>query len=366
MELLDQAKEMVARGEDVIRLEAGEPDLPTPPNVVEAGRRALAEGLTSYTPSPGTRELREAICEWYDEKYGVAVDPERVVVTPGSSPGLLLAMAAIVERGERVLIADPGYPGYWNAARFLEAEGVGFPVLESERFVYSADRIGELVTEQTKAIMVNSPANPTGARVPARELERISEMGPWVISDEIYHGVCYGDERCHTALEFTDRAFVVNGFSKRYAMPGWRLGWVVAPECCVRVVRNMNMNFLLGASSVAQAAGVVALREGDEAVAEMREEYRKRREVLVARLRELGFGVAGPPEGAFYVLANAKRFSEDSAAFARELLEETRVSVTPGIDFGPNGEGYVRLSYTVGCERIEEGMDRLGRYLARR
>ena len=366
MELLDQAKLLVEQGEDVVRLEAGEPDLPTPPRIVEAGRRALAEGLTAYTPSPGTTELREAICQWYEDGYGVAVHPDRIVVTSGSSPALLLALAAVVERGDGVLIADPGYPGYANAARFLEADCVHFPVLESENFVYSADRIGELVTDRTKAIMVNSPANPTGARVPPDEFERICSFGPWVVSDEIYHGLCYRPGRCHTALEYTDRAFVLNGFSKRYAMPGWRLGWVVVPESCISAVRNMNMNFLLGASSVAQAAGVVALREGRGAVAAMREEFGRRRDVMVASLREIGFGVAAPPEGGFYVFANAKAFCEDSVAFARELLAETRVSVTPGVDFGPASDGYIRLSYTANCDRIAEGMARLERYLAGR
>lgn len=366
MELLDQAKLMVERGEDVIRLEAGEPDLPTPPQVVAAAQRALAEGLTGYTPSPGTTELRGAICEWYRDRYAVEVDPDRVVVTSGSSPALFLALAAVVERGDEVLVADPGYPGYANAVKFLEAECARFALLESEGFVYSAERIRELVTGRTKAIMVNSPANPTGARVPSEGLEQLCSLGPWVISDEIYHEICYEPDRCHTALEYTDRAFVLNGFSKRYAMPGWRLGWAIIPPECVRAVRNMNQNLFLGASSIAQAAGVVALRETDEEVAARREEYRKRRDLLVRRLREIGFGVPASPPGAFYVFANAKRFCQDSVAFATELLEETGVSVTPGVDFGPGSEGYLRLSYTAGTGRIEEAMDRIGRYLAER
>jgi len=366
MQLLDQAKELVARGEDVIRLEAGEPDLPTPAPVIEAAQRALAEGKTSYTPSAGTPELREAICEWYADRYQVKVNPDRVLVTAGTSPGLLLAMAAAVAREEEVLVADPGYPAYTNAARFLEARVVRFPVLESEAYVYSADRISQFVTDRTKLITVNSPANPTGARLPAKELARICSLGTWVISDEIYHELCYEEGRCHSALECTDRAFVLNGFSKRYAMPGLRLGWVIMPESCIRVMRNMNMNFYLGACSVSQAAGVAALREADEDVARMRAVYRERRDLIVRRLREIGFGVPAYPGGAFYVFANAKRFCQDSVAFAQELLANTKVSVTPGIDFGPASEGYLRFSYATEAARIAEGMDRIERYLAGR
>ena len=366
MQLLDQAKEMQARGEDVIRLEAGEPDLLTPQPVIEAAQRALAEGKTGYTPSPGTTELREAISEWYEKRYSVTVHPDRIVVTAGTSPGLLLAMAAATDHGDEVLIADPGYPAYTNSARLLECEIKRFPVLESEAFVYSADRIAEMVTKRTKVVMVNSPANPTGARVPPEGLQRICALGTWVISDEIYHELCYEEGRCPSALEYTERAFVLNGFSKRYAMPGLRLGWVVAPEPCVQAMRNMNMNLYLGASSVSQAAGLAALREADADVARMRQTYHERRDLIVKRLREIGFGLPTDPAGAFYVFANARRFCQDSIAFAEELLSETKVSVTPGIDFGPASEGYLRFSYANEAARIAEGMDRLGKYLARR
>lgn len=366
MELLDEAKRLTAAGKDIVRLEAGEPDLPAPRHAVEAGRRALAEGRTGYTPSPGTTELRETIAAWYADRYEVEVNPERIFVTSGTSPGLLLAAAAVLDRGDEVLIADPGYPGYSNAARFLEAGCGYFPVLDSEDYVYSPERIRERVTDRTKAIMVNSPANPTGARVPPESLEDICSLGCWVISDEIYHEICYEPERCHSALEFTDQAFVLNGCSKRYAMPGLRLGWVIVPEACVRAVSNMNQNFLIGANSISQAAAVAAIRESDADVAEKREIYRERRDLIVARLREIGFGVPAYPSGAFYVFANAERFTDDSIAFARELLAKTGVAVTPGIDFGPRGEGHIRLAYTVSRERIAEGMDRIERYLKSR
>lgn len=366
MELLDQAKLMIDRGEDVIRLEAGEPDWTSPANVIEAGKKALDAGQTGYTPSAGMLPLREAISEWYLSRYGVEVHPDRICLTSGSSPALLLAMASVVEPEDEVLMADPGYPGYANAARFLDATCVRFPVLESEGFAYSANRIAGLTSDRTRVIMVNSPANPTGARVSAHELQQICSLGPWVISDEIYHEICYEPDRCHSALEYTDRCFVVNGFSKRYAMPGWRLGWVVAPESCLPAVRNMNQNFLLAASTVAQAAGLEALRNGEEHVRRMRDEYRSRRDLMVGRLRGIGFGVPGYPAGGFYVFANAGPFCDDSVEFARELLEETSVSVTPGVDFGPASSSYIRLSYTTERGRIAEGMDRLERYLSRR
>jgi aspartate/methionine/tyrosine aminotransferase len=366
MKLLDQAKLMTARGEDIIRLEAGEPDWTSPAPVIEAGKRALDDGQTGYAPSAGVPALREAISDWYRERYRAEIHPDRVFLTSGSSPALLLAMAAVVDLGDEVLMADPGYPGYANAARFLGAKCVRFPVLESEEFAYSADRIAELTGDRTKAVMVNSPANPTGARVSPSDLERICSLGPWVISDEIYHEICYEPDRCHSALEYTDRCFVVNGFSKRYAMPGWRLGWVVVPDSCLSVVRNMNQNFLLAAGTVSQVAGLEALRKGEEHVQRMREEYRGRRDLIVRRLREIGFGVPGYPAGGFYVFANVTPFSQDSVAFAKELLNETRVSVTPGMDFGPASNTYIRLSYTTDRDRIAEGMDRLERYLAAR
>lgn len=366
MELLDQAKLIAARGEDIIRLEAGEPDWTSPATVIEAGKKALDDGQTGYTPSAGMLPLREAISDWYRARYRAEVPPDRIFVTSGSSPALLLAMASVVERGDEVLMADPGYPGYANAARFLDAKCVRFPVLESEEFVYSADRIAELTSDRTKVIMVNSPSNPTGACVSPEELERISSLGPWVISDEIYHEICYELDRCHSALEYTDHCFIVNGFSKRYAMPGWRLGWVVVPDSCLSVVRDMNQNFLLAASTVAQAAGLEALRNGEEHVRRMRDEYRSRRDLIVRRLREIGFGVPGYPAGGFYVFANAAPFSEDSVAFAQELLRETGVSVTPGVDFGPASRTYIRVSYTAERGWIAEGMDRLERYLTAR
>lgn len=363
MELLDQAKLMQARGEDVIRLEAGEPDLPAPPQVIEAAKRALDDGLTGYAPSPGTSELREAISTWYADRYRVDVEPDQIIVTSGTSPGLLLAQGSLLEPGDQALIADPGYPGYVNAARFLDAQVVRFPLLESDSYLYSAARIEEVITPKTKLVMVNSPANPTGARVPDETLKKICSLGPWVVSDEIYHELCYEPGRCHSALEYTDRAFVLNGFSKRYAMPGLRLGWVIVPRPYLRAVLNMNQNFFLGASSIAQAAGLAALREAAPQVAEMRETYRDRRDFLVQRLREVGFGVPAAPAGAFYVFANASRFCTDSIAFAKELLEHTSVSITPGLDFGPTGVRHLRLSYTASRERIAEAMDRLQAYL---
>ncbi|HIE50128.1 MAG TPA: pyridoxal phosphate-dependent aminotransferase [Armatimonadetes bacterium] len=365
MEILERAAELRLRGEEVISLEVGEPDFPTPACIVEAGLEALQAGRTKYTSSLGLRELREAIAEHYRRTYGVTVSPEQIVVTPGSSPALLLTFAALLERGDEVLLPDPGYACYPNFVRFVDGVPRPFPVQAAEGYDYDLDRLRAACTPRTRVLLVNSPANPTGAVLPRETLARLPELGLWIVSDEIYHGLVY-EGRAHSILEFTDRAFVLDGFSKRYAMTGWRLGYVIAPKEFVRALQKLAQNLFISASEFVQLAALAGLRAAGSEVARMVAEYDRRRRFLIPHLRELGLGVEREPTGAYYVLADARRFTTDSLRFARELLERAKVAVTPGIDFGRNAEGYLRFSYANSLENIAEGLRRLGEYLSHR
>ncbi|MBN2026854.1 MAG: pyridoxal phosphate-dependent aminotransferase [Actinobacteria bacterium] len=368
MEVLEKALQMGREGHDVVHMEVGEPDFDTPRCVKEAAYRAMLAGDTHYTHSLGLHELREAISDHYAEKYHVEVDPGRIIVTSGSSPAMLLLFAALLDPGDEVILSDPCYACYPNIVEFVDGRPVEVPVFEEDAFQYRPRDIERRLGACTRAIIINSPSNPTGNLLEPEVMEEIAglaERGLHVVSDEIYHGLVY--ERVeHSILEFTDRAFVINGFSKLYAMTGWRLGYLIAPEEFVRPIQKMQQNLFISANAFVQRAGISALNEAGEEVAAMVRTYDERRRYLLPRLREIGFGVAVEPHGAFYILANARRFTDDSYSFAMELLEKARVAVTPGIDFGNGGEGYIRFSYANHLDNLAEGMRRLEEYLARR
>jgi aspartate/methionine/tyrosine aminotransferase len=365
MEVLERAQALERQGHAVIHLELGEPDLPTPPVIEEAARRALRAGETHYTHSLGTLALREAIAEHTQARYGVTVSPDRIVVGAGTSPLMLLVFAAILDPGDQVVLSNPGYACYPNFVRFAEGEPALVRVEEDDGFQYRPEAIRAVLTARTKAIVINSPANPTGTLLSAERMGAIADLGPLVLSDEIYHGLVYeGRER--SILEFTDQAVVFNGFSKAYAMTGWRLGYAIVPPALVRPLQRLAQNFFISPNAFVQAAGVAALREAQPDVARHRAIFDERRRCMLRSLRELGFGIAGEPTGAFYVLANARRFARDSVALASEILERARVGVAPGVDFGSNAEGYLRFSYANALERIAEAMQRLERFLAGR
>jgi aspartate/methionine/tyrosine aminotransferase len=235
-------------------------------------------------------------------------------------------------------------------------------VLEEEGFQYLPEMIEEKLSPKVKGIIINSPSNPTGNVMPAKRMKEIAEFSPFIVSDEIYHGLVY-EEEVHTILEFTDRAFVINGFSKLYAMTGWRLGYLIAPKEFIRPMQKIQQNLFISASSFAQWGALVGLREAEEDIQKMKETYDRRRRFLIPRLRELEFGITVEPTGAFYILANAKRFSENSYRLAFDILQKAKVGVAPGIDFGTNAEGYLRFCYANSMENIEEGMNRLEQYL---
>ena len=364
MDVLEKAQEFERMGEKVIHMEVGEPDFDTPKCINEACYRSICEGKTHYTHSLGLIELREAIAEDYLKKYQVKVSPEQILVTSGTSPALLLLFAALLEPNDEVILSNPYYPCYPNIIRFVEGSPIFVEVFEEEGFQYLSEMIEEKLSPRVKGIMINSPSNPTGNIMSPERMAKIAQFSPFIISDEIYHGLVY-EGKAHSILEFTDRAFVINGFSKLYAMTGWRLGYVIVPKEFIRPMQKIQQNLFISASSFAQWGALVGLKEAGKDIQRMKETYDRRRRFLIPRLRELGFGITVEPTGAFYVLANAKRFSKDSYRFAFDILKEAKVGVAPGIDFGTNAEGYLRFSYANSMENIEEGMNRLERYLER-
>jgi aspartate/methionine/tyrosine aminotransferase len=362
MEVMEKAAAMEREGEDIIHLEVGEPDFDTPECIKEAAIRSIREGKTHYTHSLGLLELREAIAEHYFGKYGVEVNPEQILVTSGTSPAMLLLFMSLVEPGEEVILPNPYYACYPNFVRMVEGKPVFVKVLEEEGFQYRPEEIKALIGPKTKGIFVNSPANPTGNLTPPERLRAIADLGRTVISDEIYHGLVYEGKE-HSILEFTRNALVINGFSKPYAMTGWRLGYLIVPPEFVRPLQKMHQNFFISANSFVQWAGIAALKEAGADVVRMKDTYNIRRKFIIQKLRELGFGITVEPTGAFYVLANAKRYTEDSFHFAFDILQKAKVGCTPGIDFGSNAEGYLRFCYANSVENIETAMKRLAAYL---
>jgi aspartate/methionine/tyrosine aminotransferase len=292
----------------------------------------------------------------------VDVDPGQIVVTSGSSPAIFMLFAALLEPGDEVIISDPHYACYPNFIKFVQGQPITVPVLEEDGFQYRSEAIAEQLSGRTQAIFINSPSNPTGNLLSVERMKAIAGMGPYVVSDEIYHGLVYEGEE-HSILEFTDRAFVINGFSKLFAMTGMRLGYLIAPQPFVRPIQKVHQNFFISANAAVQQAGIAALSGAWDDVTRMKAIYDQRRRYMINRLKEMGLGITVEPTGAFYVFANAKHISNDSYRLAFDILEKAHVGVTPGIDFGRHGEGYLRFSYANSLENIQEGLDRLERYL---
>jgi len=366
VEVAERAQELERSGIDVVHLEFGEPDFEAPPAVRDALARAIKDGRTRYAHSLGILPLREAIAEHYARTYGVTVSPDQILVTAGTSPAMLLLFGHLLNPGDEVILSDPYYACYPNFIKYAEGRPIYVGVTEEDGFQYRPEAIRERMGPRTRAIVINSPANPTGTVLSADRMAAIGALsrghGPVIVSDEIYHGLSYeGPDR--TILEFTDRAFVLNGFSKAYAMTGWRLGWVIAPREHIRALQTLYGNFFISTNEFVQWAGLAALREAGDDSRRFRAIFDDRRRAMLAGLRSLGFGVGAEPTGAFYVLANARHLSTDSVSLAREILESSHVAVTPGAAFGANAEGYLRFSYASSLERIQEGLERLRRFL---
>ena len=330
----------------------------------KAAKAAYDRHLTHYTHSLGDPELRREIAAFYQREYGVTVDPDCIVVTSGSSPSILLVLMLLCNSDSEVILSNPGYACYRNFVLAAQAKPVLVPLSEENGLQYDIEAIRKCVTPHTAGIFINSPMNPTGMLLDESFLKSVASLGVPIISDEIYHGLVY--EGCaHSILEYTDKAFVLNGFSKRFAMTGLRLGYLIAPKSCMRSLQKLQQNLFICASSIAQQAGIAALRQADSDVERMKQIYDERRRYMISRLREMGFEIKVEPQGAFYIFADARKFTTDSYRFAFDVLENAHVGITPGIDFGTGGEGYVRFSYANSLESIREGLDRISQYLSR-
>jgi len=368
MAILGRARELQAQGRDIIHMEVGEPDFPTPEPIVAAGIAALRAGHTHYTPALGLPALRQAIAGYYRERHNVEVSANRVCVTPGASGALLLVMAALFDTGEEVLLADPGYPCNRHFARLVEARGVGVPVGPETGYQLTADLVARHWGPKTRGVLVANPGNPTGTLIPDRELRAIHDLvrekGGRLIVDEIYHELVYG-EMPASAAGLGEDVIVLNSFSKYWLMTGWRLGWLLAPETLMPAIDRLAQNIFLSAPTVAQHAGLAALAPATRGLLEQRKaELRERRDWLLPELRRLGFRVGAAPQGAFYVYAGIDAFGMEAEALAEKLLLEAGVAITPGTDFGAHAASqHVRFAYTTSLERIREAVGRMARAL---
>jgi aspartate/methionine/tyrosine aminotransferase len=357
MDILREAK----KRDDVIHLEIGEPDLDPPPKVIELLKRGIDERRYFYTPALGLPELRERIALYYEEKYGVSISPERVVITTGTSGAFLVAYSILLEQGDPIALADPSYPCYKNFAHLLCTEPVFIKVFPENNYQIRPE---DLKGTSVKAVHLSSPANPTGTLYDAENLRSLAdwceEAGVSLISDEIYHGLVYeGRER--TALEFSDRAVVISGFSKYFCMPGFRIGWMILPEDLVRDAEKVIQNVFISAPTLSQYCALGAFDY--EYLAKVRETFLERRNVLYEGLKDV-FEIEAEPQGAFYLWARIDEYSRDSYEFSMRLLREAGVAVTPGVDFGKNDtDRFIRLAYTREVSELERAVERIRNYL---
>jgi aspartate/methionine/tyrosine aminotransferase len=371
MELQRRAFELEAAGRRVIHMEIGQPDFPAPRPVIEAAARALESEPLGYTPSLGLPALREALARFYADRYALDVAPERIMVTAGASGAFLIAMGALVDPGDELLMPDPCYPCNRHFVRMFEGTATTIAVDERTHYQLAVEDVRRRWGERTRGVVLASPSNPTGTTVPQAALRAIlaevKRRDGLAIIDEIYQGLTYDGPRHPTALGLSDEILVVNSFSKYFSMTGWRLGWLVAPPQYVREMERLAQNAFISVSAPAQYAALAAFRpETIEILEARRAEFQRRRDFLVPALRALGFEVPLMPEGAFYVYAGCARFTDDSEAFTLRLLEETGVAITPGIDFGAHrARVHVRFAYTRSLADLEEGVARMAAFLRR-
>ncbi|MBK6811348.1 MAG: pyridoxal phosphate-dependent aminotransferase [Sandaracinaceae bacterium] len=363
MEVMERGMALARQGHDVIQLGVGEPDFDAPPEAVRAAMDALGRGDTHYTDSRGLRSLREAIARDSEARRGVPTDPDRVLVTLGTSPAILMALQVLVNPGDEVLIPTPHYPCYPNMVIACGGVPVFVPTFAEDGYRIDVDAVARARTPRSKAIFLASPANPTGAVQPRETVEALAALGLPILSDEIYDGLLFDGQSVTSPLGFSADTFVLDGFSKRYAMTGFRLGYLIAPEWASRALQSLQQSQFISATHFVQSAGIAALEHGAPHVAHMRGIYQRRRDVLLAGLRELGLGIPQAPTGAFYILADARHLGADSLATAFRILEQAHVAVGPGRDFGVIAEGHLRFSYATSETQITRALERLARVL---
>lgn len=368
MDLMARAKALEAQGRSVIHMEVGEPDFPSPAPIVAAAQRFIADGGVFYTHALGLPLLREAIAGYYAERYGVEVSPARIVVTAGASAALLLALGVLIDPGDELLLADPGYPCNRHFVRLFEGRPRAIAVDAASGYQPTPQQVAAAWSPATRGLLVASPSNPTGTLLDRAQLAALADTvrtrGGTLLVDEIYHGLTYGIE-APTALALADDIFVVNSFSKYFGMTGWRLGWLVVPEGYVRDVEKLAQNLYIAPSAPAQYAALAAFAPETIAVLEARRgEFQARRDILLPGLASLGFDIPAVPQGAFYVYAGMGKLAPDSFKFALDLVEQAGVAATPGLDFGVNApERHMRFAYTVTGEKLSEGIRRIGAFL---
>jgi len=362
MQLLERAKELEKKGKKIIHMEIGEPDFLTPDAVITAAKLHLDQHNQFYTPSTGAPELQQALSNWYNTEYNVKVSPDRILITPGTSGAFNLIYAVLLEAGESILLPDPGYPCQRNFIRLAGGTPINIPVGPESRYHLSAELIEKNWQKRTRAAVVINPGNPTGTLIQPEALKKMasacSNHGGYLISDEIYHGLTYGT-KASCALAFDEKAIVVNGFSKRWAMTGWRVGWIIVPEQLIDACRRVMQNIFIAAPTLSQYAAIAALKE-KQSIENMRLAYDERRQFLLNELPKLGFDIVVEPQGAFYIYANVEKITNDAKAFCWRLLEEKGIAMTPGEDFGVfNAASHVRLSYATNMAALKEGICRL-------
>lgn len=368
MDLLARARQLESEGKSIIHLEVGEPDFATARPIVDAGIQALRELKTHYTAALGLPNLRQAIADHYHRKFDLTIDSRRVVVTPGASGALQLALSVLTEAGDSVLLSDPGYPCNRNIARVLGIDTIDVPVTADNQYQLDASHIAQHWSKNTRAAMVASPSNPTGTMIERESMQALNkavlEAGGHLIVDEIYQGLVYELDE-YTALSLSDDIFVINSFSKYFGMTGWRLGWMVVPEEYVDMVDRVAQNIFLAPPTISQHAALVAFEpETDEILQRRVAMFKERRDYLLPVLSEMGFKVTTQPQGAFYVYADCSAITDDSFQWTKDLLEKEGVAVTPGIDFGEfEANTHVRFAYTRSVDELKRAMCRIARFI---
>jgi aspartate/methionine/tyrosine aminotransferase len=362
MGVVDEALRLERLGKSVIHLEKGELEISTPAAIKERVIQAIREDQTHYSTSSGLIELRRAICNHYARVYDVAVDPSQVIVNAGSSPAMLELFLGVLSPGDEVLIPNPGYPAYPHLVEAAHGRPVWVGT-ERSGFAYSAQLARPYLSAKSKCVILNSPSNPVGALADAPVLQGFAELGPLVISDEVYHGLAFDEVRPRTILEFTDNAVVVGSFSKAFAMTGWRLGYLIVPPSLVETMVRLQQYLFVSPNTFVQWAAITALENAVAIAQQLREKLKERHASILGPLRKLGFEVPCVPQGGFYVFARLPEGSGSAARFAGELLRQKHVAVTPGTEFGSDGEGYVRFSMSAPSEQIQEAMERIAAFL---
>ncbi len=364
MDLLNRAKILEQQGRDVIHMEIGEPDFLTPQPIVDAGMAFLKSGEMKYTPSMGISDLRVLLARYYRDKYSVELTKERIIITPGASGAVLIALGLTIEAGNEVILADPGYPCYRNFIHFFNGISRLIPVTDETNFQLDIALLNQHWGSNTKAVLLASPSNPTGTMISSDQLgsliQRVEEQNGCFFSDEIYHGLEYGD-KAETALAFSNNVFVINSFSKFFGMTGWRIGWLIVPEFCIEAANTLAQNIFIATSTVSQYAALEAFCEQNITELETRRcAFKERRDFLYTALQQIGFKLGKKPAGGFYLYANCEMFTTDSFQFAQDLLEIKSVAVTPGKDFGDYlAHQHVRFAYTTPLEKLQEGVNRI-------